>query len=179
MQRTKCPCGCRQHYSGSLHKQRRDIKSGSPCALLWRLLSRCNLRMICLKACNISGHLDMIGESSLITSRPSDGIVRASGNFRCSKLPQYLQSQMPKSGQFILWACPGTFWTYNNSPNFSADHYSPGVAQDALILSPSSPVVPDTIVPTQPSQLVILALLCNLHRDLLSLNFHAWLLEPL
>ena len=67
----------------------------------------------------------------------------------------------------------------NSQSLFSeSTHYSPGVAQHALFLGPGRPVVPDIIVPIQPAKLVVPALDGNLQRDLLNLNFHAWLLEP-
>ena len=47
--------GChRQYYCG--------MRSGSLCALLWRLLSWCNLREICLRARHIPGRLNMIAD---------------------------------------------------------------------------------------------------------------------
>ena len=38
------------------------LRSGSLCALLWRLLSWCNLREICLRAHHIPGRLNMIAD---------------------------------------------------------------------------------------------------------------------
>ena len=38
------------------------VRSGSLCALLWRLLSWCNLREICLRACHIPGRLNVIAD---------------------------------------------------------------------------------------------------------------------
>ena len=38
------------------------MRSGSLCALLWRLLSWCNLREICLRACHIPGRLNVIAD---------------------------------------------------------------------------------------------------------------------
>ena len=38
------------------------MHSGSLCALLWRLLSWCNLREICLRACHIPGRLNVIAD---------------------------------------------------------------------------------------------------------------------
>ena len=38
------------------------MRSGSLCALLWRLLSLCNLREICLRVCPIPGCLNVIAD---------------------------------------------------------------------------------------------------------------------
>ena len=40
-----------------------SMRSGSLCALLWRLLSWCNLREICLRACHIPVRLNMIADN--------------------------------------------------------------------------------------------------------------------
>ena len=54
-----CCCCHRQHNGGFLHKQG-GMKSGSLCALLWRLLSWCHPRGIILRARHIPGCLNVI-----------------------------------------------------------------------------------------------------------------------
>ena len=52
----------RQHNSGCLYQQRGGgMKSGSLCALLWRILSWCT-RQVTLRACHIPGRLNMIAD---------------------------------------------------------------------------------------------------------------------
>ena len=54
--------GChQQYYRGGLHKEE-GMRSGSLCALLWRLLSWCNLREICLRVRHIPGRLNVIAD---------------------------------------------------------------------------------------------------------------------
>ena len=52
----------RQHYCGSLHKQRRGNEVGPLCALLWRILTWCTRNQVTLKARHISGHLNVIAD---------------------------------------------------------------------------------------------------------------------
>ena len=51
----------RQHNSGCLYQQR-GMKSGSPCALLWRILSWCTRQQVTLKARHIPGLLNVIAD---------------------------------------------------------------------------------------------------------------------
>ena len=64
------------------------MRSGSLCALLWRLLSWCNLRKICLRARHIPGRLNVIADK---LPGHSDGMVPASGGL-CSDLSQVAPS---------------------------------------------------------------------------------------
>ena len=50
----------RQHHSGCLHKQRRGMKSGPLCALLWRILTWCSRKQVTLKARHIPGQLNVV-----------------------------------------------------------------------------------------------------------------------
>ena len=52
----------RQHNSGCLYQQRRGMKSGSLCALLWRILSWCTRKQVTLKARHIPGRLKVIAD---------------------------------------------------------------------------------------------------------------------
>ena len=56
------PGSRRQHNSGCLYQQRGGMKSGSLCALLWRILSWCNRKRVTLKARHIPGWLNMIAD---------------------------------------------------------------------------------------------------------------------
>ena len=53
------PGSHRQHNSGCLYQQRRGMKSGSLCALLWRILSWCTRKQV-TKARHIPGRLNVI-----------------------------------------------------------------------------------------------------------------------
>ena len=61
VQGSDCSCGNRQYNSGLLHKQG-GMKSGSLCALLWRLLSWCHPRRIVVRARHIPGRLNVIAD---------------------------------------------------------------------------------------------------------------------
>ena len=50
----------RQHNSGSLYQQRGGMKSGSVCALLWRILSWCTRQQVTLRARHIPGWVNVI-----------------------------------------------------------------------------------------------------------------------
>ena len=52
----------RQHNSGCLYQQGRGMKSGSQCALLWRILSWCTRKQVTLRARHIPGRLNMIAD---------------------------------------------------------------------------------------------------------------------
>ena len=52
----------RQHNSGCLYQQRGGMKSGSLCALLWRILSWCTRQQVTLKARHIPGRLNVIAD---------------------------------------------------------------------------------------------------------------------
>ena len=52
------PGSHRQHNSGCLYQERRGMKSGSLCALLWRILSWCTRKQVTLKAHHIPGQLN-------------------------------------------------------------------------------------------------------------------------
>ena len=52
----------RQHNSGGLYQQRGGMKSGSLCALLWRLLSWCTRQQVTLRARHIPGRLNVIAD---------------------------------------------------------------------------------------------------------------------
>ena len=58
--RESCFSCHRQHYSCGIHQQ--GGRSGSLCALLWRLLCWCNLRQVVLKARHIPGRLNVIAD---------------------------------------------------------------------------------------------------------------------
>ena len=76
---------------------------------------------------------------------------------------------MGKSGPLIFPSHSSTEQhdkQYSQSLSSESDHYSPGVAQHALVLGPGRPVLPDIIVPVQPAQLVLPALNGNLHREM-------------
>ena len=64
MQGSDCSCRNGQHNSGLVHKQAGGggMKSGSLCALLWRLLSWCHPRGIVLRARHIPGRLNVIAD---------------------------------------------------------------------------------------------------------------------
>ena len=68
------------------------MRSGSLCALLWRLLSWCNLREICLRARHIPGRLNVIADK---LSRHCQVIQREWSLHLdvCSDLPQMASSQ--------------------------------------------------------------------------------------
>ena len=51
-----------QHNSGCLYQQRGGMKSGSLCALLWRILSWCTRKQVTLRACHIPGRLNVIAD---------------------------------------------------------------------------------------------------------------------
>ena len=62
----------RQHNSGCLYQQRRGgMKSGSLCALLWRILSWCTRQQVTLRARHIPGRLNVIADK---LSRPGQTI---------------------------------------------------------------------------------------------------------
>ena len=52
----------KQHNSGCLYQQRGGMKSGSLCALLWRILSWCTRQQVTLRACHIPGRLNVIAD---------------------------------------------------------------------------------------------------------------------
>ena len=52
----------RPHNSGCLYQQRGGMKSGSLCALLWRILSWCTRQQVTLKARHIPGRLNVIAD---------------------------------------------------------------------------------------------------------------------
>ena len=52
----------RQHNSGCLYQQRRGMKSGSLCTLLWRILSWCTRQQVTLRARHIPGRLNVIAD---------------------------------------------------------------------------------------------------------------------
>ena len=52
----------RQHNSGCLYQQRGGMKSGSLCALLWRILSWCTRQQVTLRARHIPGRLNVIAD---------------------------------------------------------------------------------------------------------------------
>ena len=52
----------RQHNSGCLYQQRGGMKSGSLCALLWRILSWCTMQQVTLRARHITGRLNVIAD---------------------------------------------------------------------------------------------------------------------
>ena len=107
------------------------MKSGSLCALLWRILSWCTRQQITLRACHIPGQLNVIADK---LSRLGQTIQ--SGHFiqKCSKLyPQGGTSrkwtclppgsttnchslchwcQTPRLGQWMQSASPGRTWTH-------------------------------------------------------------------
>ena len=56
------PGSHRQHNSGCLYQQRGGMKSGSLCALLWRILSWCTRKQVTLKARHIPGRLNVIAD---------------------------------------------------------------------------------------------------------------------
>ena len=56
------PGSHRQHNSGCLYQQRRGMKSGSLCALLWRILSWCSRKQVTLKARHILSRLNVIAD---------------------------------------------------------------------------------------------------------------------
>ena len=62
LQESDCACCNGQYNSGLIHKQAGGMKSGSLCALLWRLLSWCHPRGITLRARHIPGRLNVIAD---------------------------------------------------------------------------------------------------------------------
>ena len=52
----------RKHNSGSLYQQRGGMKSGSLCALLWRILSWCTRQQVTLRARHIPGRVNVIAD---------------------------------------------------------------------------------------------------------------------
>ena len=52
----------RQQNSGCLYQQRGGMKSGSLCALLWRILSWCTRQQVTLRARHIPGRLNVIAD---------------------------------------------------------------------------------------------------------------------
>ena len=52
----------RQHNSGFLYQQRGGMKSGSLCALLWRILSWCTRQQVTLRERHIPGRLNAIAD---------------------------------------------------------------------------------------------------------------------
>ena len=54
-------CGNRQHYSNVVHKEG-SMKSGSLCALLWRILTWCTRHQVTLRARHILGRLNVVAD---------------------------------------------------------------------------------------------------------------------
>ena len=57
------PGSHRQHNIGCLYQQRGGMKSGSLCALLWRILSWCTRKQVTLKTRHIPGWLNVIADN--------------------------------------------------------------------------------------------------------------------
>ena len=124
------PGSHRQHNSGCLYQQRGGMKSGSLCALLWRILSWCTRTQITLKACHIPSRLNVIAnklsrlgqtiqtEWSLhpevfkaICSRWHQPQVDLFATRFNNKLPPFVY-RTPRHGQWMHSVCHCKNWTH-------------------------------------------------------------------
>ena len=159
-----------------INKEGGGMKSGSPCALLWRILSWCTRQQITLRVRHIPGRLNVIAD-------------------KLSRLGQTIQTEWslhPAVFQAVCsrWHQPQVdlFATrFNNKlPQFVSLVPDPQAwAVDALSLSwedlepyafPPVAILGKVVEKLQdyPCNRIILIA----HRNLSNLNLHAWLLEP-
>ena len=153
------------------------MRSGSLCALLWRLLCWCNLRQVVLKARHIPGRLNVIADklSRLLVFQPSGSDLAPSPSGHvCNKVqlqtspirvssagPQCLgsgrsDSLLGKPGHVCL--SPSGFTGQGSQQAVrrslqKSDLDSSGLAQHAMVLGPGRSVVPGPSLPTQSSGL--------------------------
>ena len=165
-----------------INKAANTMRSGSLCALLWRLLCWCNLRQVVLKARHIPGRLNVIADK---LSRHSDGMVTSPGGLPgsdlapspsghvCNKIqlqaspvrvsssgPQCMGSGRPisllgKPGHvcFSPSIITGKGGQQAVGPSLQeSDPNSSGLAQHAVVLGPGGTVVSDSSLPTHPSR---------------------------
>ena len=152
------------------------MRSGSLCALLWRLLCWCNLRQVVLRARHIPGRLNVIVEKlsrqGQVIRPPDSDLAPSPGRHVCNEVqlqtgpvcvsstgPQGLGSGRPdsllgKPGHVYL--SPSIFTGQGGQQTVGpslqeGDPNSSGLAQHAMVLGPGGTVVSDPSLPTQPS----------------------------
>ena len=111
------------------------MKSGSLCALLWRILSWCTRQQVTLRARHIPGRLNVIADKlsrlgqtiqTVVTSSISVPSCMFQGGIshKWTCLPPgsttnyhslYHRYQTPRLGQWMHSACPGRTWTHTPS----------------------------------------------------------------
>ena len=170
------PGSHRQHNSGCLYQQRGGggMKSGSLCALLWRILSWCTRKQVTLKAHHIPGQLNVIAD-------------------KLSRLDQTIQTEWslhPEVFQAIYarWHQPQVdlFATRFNKVVEKLQDYP---CNRIILIAPGWPNMPwfwdlvamssqiSLCLPNLPN-LVSQPFNQTLHRNLSNWNLHAWLIEP-
>ena len=189
------------------------MRSGSLCALLWRLLLWCNQRQIVLRARHIPGHLNVIADKlsrhkqviQTVVS-PSGGVhsfmpalARSGSGFICNPVqsqtsqvcvsgsrPVSLEGQCPESpvGRSERLRLPSDGHSASGGvqtvgPQLPSHHSDCSrMAKHAMVLGPGQHVSSNCPLPQVTNLLTQPFNQCP-HRDLLNLNLHAWLLEPL
>ena len=143
------------------------MRSGSLCALLWRLLCSCNLRQVVLKARHIPGRLNVIADKLSRQGQVEDLLVQTwhrpqvdmfATKYKC-KLAQYV-SPVPDPSAWAVDALTVSWESLDmyvfppvSLPSLQeSDPNSSGLAQHAMVLGPGGTVVSDSSLPTQPSR---------------------------
>ena len=160
----------RQHNSGCLYQQIGGVKSGSLCALLWRILSWCTRQQVTLRARHIPGRLNVI----------ADNLSRLGQTIRTewSLHPEVFQAVCHQVQQQTATVCvtglrPPGMGSGCSQPGPGPIRFStsshlgqsggevtdcPRVAQHALVLGSSGNVQSDPIVSAQHTQLSVSAI---------------------
>ena len=119
------PSSHRQHNSGCLYQQRRGDKSGSLCALLWKILSWCTRKQVTLRARHIPGRLNVIADKLSRLSQTIQMEWSLHPEVFKAICSQWYQPQVelfatrfnnklqtPRRGQWMHSACHGKIWTH-------------------------------------------------------------------
>ena len=172
----------RQHHSGYLYKQRRGMKMGPLCALLWRILTWGTSKQVTLKAQHIPDKLSRLGQTIQTVVFPSSvlpgnmqQVAPASNRPLCDKVQQQTSPVLLPVLDSKAWAVNALSLAQEDLDPYAfppsailgkvvklQDHtcrriilIAPGVAQHALVLGSSGHVQPNTTEPAQPAHTTI------------------------
>ena len=123
------PGSHRQHNSGCLYQQGRGMKSGSLCALLWRILSWCTRKQVTQSTThprlNVIADKSRLGQTiqtewslhtevfQAICSRWHQPQVDLfATRFKTNSHSLCQRSQTPRHGQWMHSVCPGKIWIH-------------------------------------------------------------------